>query len=182
MAEDNIPPGVVNLLQEDTSTKSLQNPPTNSSTSDDVDLSQLSPQEAANHLYCNSEILAPMVRASTIPLRTLALSHGASLTYTEELIDRCILPTERIINKELGTIDYRLPISTYSAKVQKRMMNDKDNPDSKHGAVLLRIDPLVEKNKLIYQIGTGESNLALQAATKVINDGEFSMRGLSIDL
>jgi len=175
MAEDNISPGV-NLLQEDTSTKSLQNPQSSSTNSTDVDLSQLSPQEAANHLYCNSEILAPMVRASTIPLRTLALSHGASLTYTEELVDRCILPTERIINKELGTIDYRLPISTYSAKVQKRMMNDKDNPDSKHGAVLLRIDPVVEKNKLIYQIGTGESNLALQAATKVINDGECSLK------
>jgi len=172
MAEDDVSPGV-NLLQEDTSTKSHQNPPSSSTNSSDVDLSQLSPQEAANHLYCNSEILAPMVRASTIPLRTLALSHGASLTYTEELVDRCILPTERIINKELGTIDYRLPISTYSAKVQKRMMNDKDNPDSKHGAVLLRIDPVVEKNKLIYQIGTGGSNLALQAATKVINDGKF---------
>jgi len=175
MAEDDVSPGV-NLLQEDTSTKSHQNPPSSSTNSSDVDLSQLSPQEAANHLYCNSEILAPMVRASTIPLRTLALSHGASLTYTEELVDRCILPTERIINKELGTIDYRLPISTYSAKVQKRMMNDKDNPDSKHGAVLLRIDPVVEKNKLIYQIGTGESNLALQAATKVINDGECSLK------
>ena len=182
MAEDNIPPGV-NLLQEDTSNNSLQNPASSSTnSSDNVDLSQLSPQEAANHLYCNSEILAPMVRASTIPLRTLALSHGSSLTYTEELVDRCILPTERIINKELGTIDYRLPISTYSAKVQKRMMNDKDNPDSKHGAVLLRIDPVVEKNKLIYQIGTGESNLALQAATKVINDGKYCKKIDLVDL
>jgi len=54
--------------------------------------------------------------------------------------------------------------------VQKRLAADKDNPDSKNGAVLLRIDPFVEKNKLIYQIGTGEATLALQAATKVIND------------
>ena len=139
-------------------------------TDDEVNLSQLSSQEAANHLFCNSEILAPMVRASTIPLRTLALSHGASLVYTEELVDRCIYPTERIVNTELGTIDYRVPTHTYSAKVQRRMAADKDNPDSKNGAVILRIDPVVEKNKLIYQIGTGESKLAIQAVSKVIND------------
>lgn len=54
--------------------------------------------------------------------------------------------------------------------MQKRLAADKDNPDSKNGAVLLRIDPFVEKNKLIYQIGTGEATLALEAATKVIND------------
>jgi len=80
------------------------------------------------------------------------------------------MPTERILNNELGTIDYRVPKHTYSLKVQKRMAADKNNPDSKNGAILLRIDPLVEKNRLIYQVGTGESNLALAAATKVIND------------
>mmetsp|Transcript_9075 Transcript_9075/g.20507 ORF Transcript_9075/g.20507 Transcript_9075/m.20507 type:complete len:543 (-) Transcript_9075:138-1766(-) len=164
----------IDLLQDAQTPHSLQNPPprlpSSSTPSSSIDLSQLSPQEAANHLFCNSEILAPMVRASTIPLRTLALSHGASLVYTEELVDRSITPTERIINKELGTIDYRVPRHTYSKKVQKRMAADKDNPDSKDGAILLRIDPLIERDKLIYQIGTGESNLALEAATKVIND------------
>ncbi|EED87128.1 predicted protein, partial [Thalassiosira pseudonana CCMP1335] len=92
--------------------------------------------------FCNSEILAPMVRASTTPLRTLALSYGASLVYTEELIDRSIVPTERIINTELGTIDYRTPKHCYSAK----------------------------QDKLIYQMGTGEGHLALDAANKVVND------------
>jgi len=166
------------LLRDAQAPRSLQNPPPSlpspppSSSSADVavDLSQLSPQEAADHLFRKSEILAPMVRASTTPLRVQALSHGASLTYTEELVDRSIIPTERIINVELGTIDYRMPIQTYSKKVQKRMTADKDNPDSKHGAILLRIDPFLERNRLIYQVGTGESNLALQAATKVIND------------
>ncbi|KAL7541979.1 hypothetical protein ACHAXR_012170 [Thalassiosira sp. AJA248-18] len=163
----------IDLLQDAQAPHSLQNPPSQlpyCSSSSSMDLSQLSPQEAANHLFCNSEILAPMVRASTIPLRTLALSHGADLVYTEELVDRSIFPTERLINTELGTIDYRVPKHTYSLKVQKRMAADKDNPDSKDGAILLRIDPLVERNKLIYQIGTGESNFALEAATKVIGD------------
>ena len=89
-----------------------------------------------------------------------------------------MFPTERLINKELGTIDYRVPKHTYSPKVQKRMAADKDNPDSKDGAVLLRIDPLVENNKLIYQVGTGESSLALLAATKVIND----VNGMDINM
>jgi tRNA-dihydrouridine synthase 2 len=112
-----------------------------------------------------------MVRASTTPLRTLAISHGASLVYTEELVDRCIAsPTERIVNEELGTIDYRVPKHTYSPKVQRRLETDTENPDAAAGAVILRIDPSIEKHKLIYQLGTGEPNLALSAAMTVIQD------------
>ncbi len=86
-------------------------------------------------------------------------------------MDRSITsPTERVINEELGTIDYRVPKHTYSAKVQRRLENDVDNPDAKNGAVLLRIDPLVEKHRLIYQMGTGEPNLALDAALTVVKD------------
>ena len=129
-----------------------------------------STQDVANRLFRRSEILAPMVRASTTPLRILALSHGASLTYTEELIDRSILASERSINVELGTIDYHKPKSNYSPKVLRRLELDTDNPDSKHGATLLRIDPTIEKDKLIYQLGTGESQLALRAALTVVND------------
>ena len=162
----------IDLLEDAQTPHSLQNPPPQSpaAAASSEDLSQLSAQDAADHLFRDSEILAPMVRASTTPLWTLALSHGASLTFTEELIDRSIFPTERIVNKELGTIDYRVPVNTYSKKVQKRMAADSDNPDSKNGAILLRIDPIVERNKLIYQMGTGEADLAVQAATRVIND------------
>ena len=164
----------IDILQDAQSPHSLHTPPPklpqHDADANNIDLSQLSAREAANHLFLNSEILAPMVRASTTPLRTLALSHGATLTYTEELVDRSITPTERILNTQLGTIDYRVPFHTYSKKVQRRMLSDKDNPDSKNGAVLLRIDPLVEHNKLIYQIGTGESSLAVKAAEKVIAD------------
>jgi len=86
-------------------------------------------------------------------------------------VDRSITsPTERIINEELGTIDYRVPKHTYSAKVQRRLEKDVDNPDARHGAVLLRIDPTVEKHRLIYQMGTGEPNLALNAALTVVRD------------
>ena len=172
---------MIDHLKDSSSPHSLQNPPsqpaahpnnnddsffTNHSNADN-----LTPQEVANHLYCNSEILAPMVRASTTPLRTLAIHHGATLVYTEELIDRSITsPTVRIVNTDLGTIDYRVPKHTYSAKVQRRLANDTDNPDAANGAVILRIDPKIERHKLIYQMGTGEPNLALIAAQTVIQD------------
>ena len=54
--------------------------------------------------------------------------------------------------------------------MQRRLENDTDNPDAKNGAVLLRIDPTVERHKLIYQMGTGEPNLALDAALTVVKD------------
>lgn len=165
------------LRDADEEPRSMQSPSSPPSSSDPaaaavavVDPSLLPAQEAADVLFRNAQILAPMVRASTLPLRALALSHGATLTYTEELVDRSILPAERVVNAALGTIDYRVPLSHYSKKVQRRMANDRDNPDQRHGAVLLRIDPKLERNKLIYQIGTGESNFALEAALKVIED------------
>ena len=177
--EEDSSAAMIDHLKDSSAPHSLQNPPSQPAHPNNDDDSfftnnkadNLTPQEVANHLYCNSEILAPMVRASTTPLRTLALHHGATLVYTEELIDRSITsPTVRIINTELGTIDYRVPKHTYSAKVQRRMANDTDNPDAANGAVILRIDPQIERYKLIYQMGTGEPNLALEAAQTVIQD------------
>lgn len=121
-------------------------------------------QERANALFCGSEILAPMVRASTTPLRALALQYGADLVYTEEIIDRKITLCNRIVNKELGTIDYVKPISSYSKKVQKRLQKSGEIP------LVLRLVPELEKGRLIYQMGTGESDLALPAALAVQGD------------
>lgn len=50
------------------------------------------------------------------------------------------------------------------------MVADKDNPDAKRGVVVLRIDPKVEDGKLIYQIGTGEAGLAVQAVERIVGD------------
>ena len=76
----------------------------------------LSVNERADLLYRNTEILAPMVRASTIPLRILALKYGCDTVYTEEIIDRSILNTERVVNEELQTIDYVRNTKNYSKK------------------------------------------------------------------
>ena len=50
--------------------------------------------------YLNKIILAPMVRIGTLPMRLLALSYGADLVYTEELIDWKLLRSERVVNGE----------------------------------------------------------------------------------
>ena len=124
---------------------------------------ELSIQEKANLLY-RGEALAPMVRASTTPLRTLALRYGADFVYTEEFVDRSLIESTRIVNEEMGTVDYNRDISRYSKKKLKQLLSG-DVP-----ALLLRIDPKVERGKLICQIGSGEPELASEAALKVYQD------------
>ena len=120
--------------------------------------------EKAAALY-KGEALAPMVRASTTPLRALALQYGADFVYTEELVDRAITETQRVENKTLNTVDYIKDITKLSAKVQRRMAKDGNRQP-----LLLRIDPEVEKRKLVCQIGTGEPELALPAVLHVKRD------------
>ena len=103
--------------------------------------------------------LAPMVRASTTPLRCLALEYGADFVYTEELIDRALIETTRIVNPELQTVDYL-----------KKMTASKKNLSNSPRPVLLRIDPQTERGKLICQIGTGDAHSALLAAQHVSQD------------
>lgn len=122
-------------------------------------------QEQANELY-KGAALAPMVRASTTPLRALALQYGADFVYTEELVDRSITLTTRVENSELGTIDYIKDTSQLSAKTQRKLAKE-GRP-----CLLLRLDPTLEisTKKLVCQLGTGEPELALAAAKHVYRD------------
>lgn len=52
--------------------------------------------------YKNKLILAPMVRVGTLPMRLLALRHGADIVYTEELIDYKLIKTKRRVNGKLA--------------------------------------------------------------------------------
>ena len=124
---------------------------------------EMTNEEPFYHDY-RGEALAPMVRASTIPLRTLALEYGADFCYTEELVDRSIGNTLRVENKELGTIDYVKDTTKLAPKVIRRLQREGGPP------LLLRIDPKREQGRLVCQLGTGEPELALQAALHVHRD------------
>jgi tRNA-dihydrouridine synthase 2 len=118
----------------------------------------------ARALY-QGEALAPMVRASTTPLRVLALDYGASFVYTEELVDRSLSQTIRVVNNDLGTIDYVKDPASLSKKTQKKLAKENDRP-----CLILRIDPRKEGNKLVCQLGSGEPELAVEAAMHVYRD------------
>ena len=48
--------------------------------------------------YVDKIILAPMVRMGTLPFRLLSLHYGADLVYSEEIIDKKMLRTKRVVN------------------------------------------------------------------------------------
>lgn len=97
--------------------------------------------------YKGKCILAPMVRANSLPFRLLCLKMGADLVFTEELIDHRLCESTRVPNISLGTIDY----------VDKR------------GAIVLRVIP-EEKPQLVMQIGSNCPERALKAAKLVSQD------------
>ena len=121
-------------------------------------------REKAKLLY-KGNALAPMVRASTTPLRMLGLQYGADFTYTEELIDRSLSQTIRVENKDLKTIDYVKDPACLPKKTKKKLKAANNRP-----CLILRIDPKIEAGKLVCQLGTGEPELALKAAKIVIGD------------
>lgn len=105
--------------------------------------------------YIGKLVLAPMVRAGELPTRLLALKYGADLVWSPEIIDKKILTCERIENEKLGTIDF---LSTGQTKI----------PGVTN--LVFRTHPELERNKLIFQMGTSNSEIAVQAAKLIIND------------
>lgn len=119
-----------------------------------------------NSNYKNKIIMAPMVRVGTLPMRLLAISYGADLVYTEELIDWKLLNSKRRENKVLGTVDFI---------------------DQSDGTIVFRTCNL-EKDKVVMQIGTSCPERATKVGLLVQNDiagidinmgcpKEFSIKG-----
>ncbi|KAI3635534.1 hypothetical protein MIR68_006172 [Amoeboaphelidium protococcarum] len=100
-------------------------------------------------LYRDTAILAPMVRTGSLPMRRLCLDYGADLVYSPEFIDRAVLNFERVVNDELGIIEYI----------------DRDKRRR-----VFALDQSVEQGKLIFQMGTADKDLAVRAANMVIDD------------
>lgn len=94
--------------------------------------------------------LAPMVRAGSLALRSLALDYGCDLVWSEELIDFKLLETRRVVNEDLKTVDYLV--------------------DYREKTVVFFRTHECEKGRVILQLGTGSPDTALQAAKKVEAD------------
>ena len=106
--------------------------------------------------YRNKMILAPMVKVGTLPMRLLALEYGAGIVYSEEIIDKRLLASERTENKVLGTIDY---------------IDRRDN------SLVFRTCQR-EKSQLVIQVGTSDPARAAAVGRKVERD----VSGLDVNM
>lgn len=106
--------------------------------------------------YTAKFVLAPMVRIGELPTRLLALKHGADLVWGPEIIDKKLLTCERKVNKALNTVDF------ISKTGNKKIPGSTD--------VVFRTCPEIEKDKVVFQMGTANPDLAVQAALIVVND------------
>eukprot|EP00736_Rhodelphis_marinus_P011862 Rmarinus@m.15289 len=96
--------------------------------------------------YKNKNILAPMVRVGSLPLRLLALGYGADLVYSEETISLKLEQCDRIVNDTFGTVDFV----------------------GRAGAAFRTC--ATERENIVLQLGTGSAVSALNAATVVCRD------------
>jgi tRNA-dihydrouridine synthase 2 len=130
-------------------------------------------EEAAERLFRGKMLLAPMVRANTLPLRLLALEYGADTVYTEELVDRKWADgrIRRVENERLGTIDFVEDVPM-SRKQRNRLgvVAEEGCAAPTMQKVVLRVSPAHERGRLIFQIGTNCAARALKAAQVVIGD------------
>ncbi|KAF7347267.1 tRNA-dihydrouridine synthase 2 [Mycena venus] len=96
--------------------------------------------------FKNGIMLAPMVRSGALPTRLFALKHGATLVWGPEMVDKAMLHAERAVDPVTGVISY----------------NGKSR-------AMFTTHP-IEKPYLIFQIGSSDPELAVQAARIVMND------------
>lgn len=74
------------------------------------------------------------------------MRYGADTVFTEEVIDRRVVNAVRTENPLLGTVDYV-------------------EPRGKKGAAIpFQTCPALERNRVVYQVGTGDAANALRAA------------------
>ncbi|PHH62010.1 hypothetical protein CDD81_7634 [Ophiocordyceps australis] len=110
--------------------------------------------------YRGKVVLAPMVRTGELPIRLLALQHGADLVWGPETVDRAMIGSSRRFDEETKTVEwYRM-----STRAQKDA--DMDAPET----TVFRMCPEREGDRLIFQIGTADPERAVEAARLVAAD------------
>lgn len=90
-----------------------------------------------------------MVRVSELPMRALSIKYGCDLVWGPEIIDKKMIHMKRVWNDRLQCVDF----------VQKS--------DEK---LVFRTHPALEKSRLIFQMGTSDPKLAVEAAKVVAGD------------
>lgn len=120
--------------------------------------------------FCNKLMLAPMVRGSRLPMRILALRHGADLVYTDEHIDYSLLLSNRKYNGKyiIWKLNKRI-LQRLLKNIFLEILNTFDYVDEANGNLTFRTNP-VEKNNLVFQIGTSDPKRAVKVAQLVEND------------
>ncbi|KAH9988202.1 hypothetical protein BJV77DRAFT_1061460 [Russula vinacea] len=98
--------------------------------------------------YRNGVMLAPMVRSGALPTRLFALKHGAKLVWGPEMVDKAMLNAERVMDR------VSLLLFFHMASQERAMFT---------------CHP-VEKPYLIFQVGSADPDLAVQAARLVMDD------------
>ena len=78
-------------------------------------------------------------------MRLLAIKYGATIAYSEEIIDKKILQTTRVENPRLGTVEYNLPSGS-------------------------TVFATVPGERVVFQMGTNDPERAVQAALHVQRD------------
>ncbi|TGJ84111.1 hypothetical protein E0Z10_g4629 [Xylaria hypoxylon] len=111
--------------------------------------------------YRGKVVLAPMVRSGELPSRLLALHYGADLVWGPETVDRSMIGTTRRYNPKTKTIDWTRKPSQSCRGLPAAEIKD---------SIIYRIHPEKEAGKLIFQIGTSNPDLAVQAARLVAAD------------
>ncbi|TLD27091.1 hypothetical protein PspLS_04888 [Pyricularia sp. CBS 133598] len=110
--------------------------------------------------YRGKVVLAPMVRSSEMPSRLMALHYGADLVWGPETVDYSMIGTTRRLNPETKVLQWTR---------QQNNGQKQAPPDAKENA-MFTMHPELEGKRLIFQLGSGDPQRAVAAASLVAND------------
>ncbi|KAI1843386.1 hypothetical protein JX265_006213 [Neoarthrinium moseri] len=110
--------------------------------------------------YRGKVVLAPMVRSGELPSRLLALHYGADLVWGPETIDKAMIGTTRKVHDATNTIVW----------TRKPSQGAKQPPPDAPENIIFQIHPEKEGRQLIFQMGTANPELAVEAAKLVAAD------------
>ncbi|KAH8675338.1 tRNA-dihydrouridine synthase [Xylariales sp. PMI_506] len=110
--------------------------------------------------YRGKIVLAPMVRSGELPSRLLALHYGADLVWGPETIDKAMIGTTRKVHEATNTIMW----------TRKPSQGGKEPAADAKDSIIYQVHPEREGGKLIFQMGTANPELAVEAARQVAAD------------